>query len=709
MTQKSKTVVLTVLFLATLLLLAGESWIGMHPFTSYHPSAVNGVLDLRDWDLTTEGITKLTGDWEFYWNTLLDPSQIMARPEAMSGYAGPGFWNGHVVDGKELPGQGCATYVLKVLMEPDGKRLAIRVPSESTAFRLWVNGRELGSNGKVGTSAKETTPQYMPLTITIDNDVPEITLVMQVSNFAHRHGGMWEVLEIGTEAAIRVKAGRLVLFDMLSIGSLFTMGCYHILLYAMRRNDKSTVYFAGICLCFGIRAFMVGEIALTKMWPNFNWTTSLRLEYLVSAGILPLALLFLWEIYPKETSWAAVRLGMAIYAVFFIIIVAFPTTLSSQSMVYYQVASVMLSGYILYALALATIRRREGSQWLTISAAIFILTMVNDMLYFSGYVRTGNLSSLGFVIVCFAQSYVLAARFSGALTSVETLRDQQTVLNQQLTELNRGLEQRVSERTSALVESNRRLEAINTEIEGMEQSRKHLLANIAHDLRTPVTLIQGYVEAMLDGVIDEPEQRAKYLNLIAGKTLGLSHLIADLFELTQLESRRATFNIRPVPLDELVNDLYMKYETDIGDAGVTPILNGPVWDEAVSGGCPSVNADSERIDRVFSNLIYNALKFTPKGGSIAVSYGMGAPHGPLSKSKYVVINITDTGAGIAAEDLPYVFDRFYKVPRARTQVPGSGLGLSIAREIVELHGGRIWAQSAANKGSTFSFTLPIST
>jgi len=687
-------------------MLWGEPWNLDLPFHRYQPKASNGVLDLRKYDFQAGGILKLNGDWEFYWSALLSPSDLESGLGTMSGYISPRFWNGYPVDGRPLSGSGYATYVLRILMDPDGNRLSLRIPAQSTSFRLWVNGREVAVNGVVGISAADSVPQYMPLTVGITNDNPELIVVMQVSNYMHRRGGMWDPLEIADEYRMLVKNNRLVLMDMFSIGSMFTMALYHIVLYAERKKYKSALYFAGICLCFGLRAMIVGEIAVTKMWPAFSWPALLRLEYFTSGGILPFALLFLWELYPTEISWSAVRTGIALFAVFFVVVAVTPTVIGSLAMVYYQVGSVTLSGYIIYVLVSAALRRREGAIWLALSTLVFVATLVNDMLYFNGIVQTMTMSSLGLTVVCFAQSYVLSARFSSAMTSVETLRDQLTMMNQQLSELNQRLEQRVSERTAELLESNKRLEQNHAEIERMEQSRKHLLANIAHDLRTPITLIRGYVEAMLDGVIEDPQQRTKHLKLIATKVAGLSSLIADLFELTQLESRRVTFNRRPMLVTDLVDGLYMKYEGDMSHAGISPVLERPQWAERTEGSGPMVVVDSERIDRVISNLIYNALKFTPRGGTVTVSYGL-AETGAPTKPPTLVVCVRDTGSGISAEDLPYVFDRFYKAPRARSNAPGSGLGLSIAREIVELHGGQIWAESTPGEGASFCFTLPL--
>lgn len=673
-----------------------------------NPEADAGVLDLTGWNFATDGPIDLAGEWEFYWDRLLGPSEADPQKVYISGYMDlPRSWNGYVIDGTKIKAAGYATFGLTIRTVPDGSRISVRIPEVSTAYRLWVNGQELADNGKVGTTAKDTVSQYMPLIITFDNDRQEIRIVIQVSNFSHRRGGLWEPLEIGTEATLRQKAAWLMFCDLFGIGSLVTMAFYYFSTYVLRRKEKSYLYFAEICFVAGLRAMLVGDIVLTKVWPDFSWAFALRLEYLAGASFLPAALLFCKELYPEEVSTPATRASQWVAWIFSVIVMLVPTSISSQLIVPYQGVGAIGATYIIWIVTSAARHKREGALWLLFGSVLFSLALVNDALYYNGIIRTGSYSALALVAVCFAQSSVLSKRFTGALTSVEQLSGQLTSLNEQLTTLNRDLEARVEERTAALMDSNRRLEMSNREVERMEQSRKHLLTNIAHDLRTPVTLIQGYVEAMLDGVIDTPEQRNKYLTLIRGKTSGLSHLIEDLFELTQLESRRVAFTMRKVQIDELVSDLYAKYEADIVSAGVSATLIPATWGPLRHEKGPLVNVDTERIDRVVANLVYNALKFTPKGGRISMGCEPGPQRDPRGQVKEVVVSISDSGSGIAAEDLPYVFDRFYKAPRSRSHAPGSGLGLSIAKEVVELHGGHIWAESAPDRGTTFSFTLPV--
>ncbi|MCT4605974.1 MAG: ATP-binding protein [Marinisporobacter sp.] len=247
----------------------------------------------------------------------------------------------------------------------------------------------------------------------------------------------------------------------------------------------------------------------------------------------------------------------------------------------------------------------------------------------------------------------------------------------------------------------------------MEKSRYELISNISHELRTPITLIQGYIEAILDGVITNSNNFKKYLKLIHNRVLGLSRLINDLFQLTQLESKEIDFQLYEIPIGPFIHQIYHKYELDVKNAGLNFELQLPSQqDKGIT-----VTIDTDRIEQVFSNLIFNAIKHTPTGGTIILYYRI-VPypnnHDLMEKdhsynpipSHEVIINIQDNGSGILSEDLPFLFDRFYKGNQSQLS-RGRGLGLSIAKEIVVYHGGRIWATNNQDQGSTFSFSLPL--
>ena len=235
-----------------------------------------------------------------------------------------------------------------------------------------------------------------------------------------------------------------------------------------------------------------------------------------------------------------------------------------------------------------------------------------------------------------------------------------------------------------------------------EKSRRDLLTNVSHDLRTPITSIQGYLEALLDNVISEPEERKQCLRLIHTRVLGINRLIQDLFELTRLETRQTAFDFSQVSLIGMIDKTYEKYKYDAEQAGINLILEKPpgAITTTVANFDHTLSIDWDRIDRVFSNLISNSIKHTPVNGSITLKYMLTA------NNKEVTITVKDSGTGINKKDLPYIFDRFYKASQSRESLKGSsGLGLAIAKEIVEAHGGRIWADIPPEGGTAIYFTL----
>jgi signal transduction histidine kinase len=256
------------------------------------------------------------------------------------------------------------------------------------------------------------------------------------------------------------------------------------------------------------------------------------------------------------------------------------------------------------------------------------------------------------------------------------------------------------------------------ELRRMEESRMNLLTNISHDLRTPLATVQGYIKAMLDRVISTPEKQYEYLGLVYTRILKINRLIQDLFDLTRLESRRMEFNLQQITIQDLLSQLYEKYRVDVMNASLNFNFNNQASREPASlGNMPSVRVDPDLIGRAFDNLIYNAINHTPPRGSITVSYeivpvdeaeaslaGTGANTGHFE----AVIKVIDTGTGIAPEDLPYIFNRYYRgAASAGKPAGGAGLGLAISKEIIEHHNGRIWVESELNKGSIFAFSLPV--
>jgi two-component system, OmpR family, sensor histidine kinase BaeS len=226
-------------------------------------------------------------------------------------------------------------------------------------------------------------------------------------------------------------------------------------------------------------------------------------------------------------------------------------------------------------------------------------------------------------------------------------------------------------------------------LESSEQQRRTLLADVSHELRTPLAVVQGNVEAILDGV---HEADREHLEAILDETRVLTRLVDDLRTITQSEAGRLALHREPTDLDVLVSDAASSFDAAALAAGVTLELDVP-------DDLPILDVDPVRIREVVSNLVANALRHTPRGGRVTVS-GAVSGAGP---GRRVEITVRDTGAGVDPALLPNVFDRFAKSADSR----GSGLGLAIARGLVEAHGGTIGAESPPGEGATFRFSLPV--
>jgi signal transduction histidine kinase len=225
-----------------------------------------------------------------------------------------------------------------------------------------------------------------------------------------------------------------------------------------------------------------------------------------------------------------------------------------------------------------------------------------------------------------------------------------------------------------------------------DTQRRELVANVSHDLRTPLASLQGYLETLrLKGEDLGGEARLHYLEVAHRHCLHLGRLVEELFDLARLDANEVQPVLEPFSLQELVQDVVHKFELHAGQREVRLLAD-------YDAGLPFVVGDIALIERVLNNLIENALRHTPAGGTVTVALQ------PVGEA--LAVQVIDTGSGIAADELPYIFERFYQSDKMRTR-GGAGLGLAIARRLVELHGRTIRAASSGGHGTTFVFDLPV--
>ncbi len=233
----------------------------------------------------------------------------------------------------------------------------------------------------------------------------------------------------------------------------------------------------------------------------------------------------------------------------------------------------------------------------------------------------------------------------------------------------------------------------HAELERVERIRKDFVINVSHELRTPLASIQGYTETLLDGAIDDPQHNLRFLGIIRHNSERLARITEDLLTLSRIEQKRQEFEFEPRRIHGLLQDaidlvrpIAARSQVEL-ELGAAP-ADAEAW------------CDSEAVSQILSNLLDNAIKYTASGGRITV--------GALPVGQFIEISVRDTGVGIPEEDLPRLFERFYRVDKARSrELGGTGLGLSIVKHLVAAHGGTTRVESVVDRGSTFYFTLPV--
>lgn len=232
-----------------------------------------------------------------------------------------------------------------------------------------------------------------------------------------------------------------------------------------------------------------------------------------------------------------------------------------------------------------------------------------------------------------------------------------------------------------------------TQLRRSETIRQDFISNISHELRTPLAALKALTETLQEGALDDPPAAKHFLHRMETEIDALSLMVTELLELSRIESGRVPLKMGTPNPCAILNGAVERLKLQAERADLTIEIQCPP-------NMPSVLADETRLEQVLVNLLHNAIKFTPSGGIITL--------GTEQLDDFISFSVIDTGIGISADDLPRVFERFYKADRARTTV-GTGLGLAIARHLVEAHDGKIWAESSEGQGSKFYFTIPIAT
>jgi signal transduction histidine kinase len=646
------------------------------PNTKPVPKAINGILDLRQWEFTpsetNDGTINLDGEWEFYWGEFYC-SEDFANPnkkdeiERSKEYMKvPGTWHKgiHKSTGQEFGSEGFATYRVIVKNNSNYAFTHIKIRSVFSAYKMYVNGNLVNEVGKIGKTDSDTDFAFSAQVIPIGVQSQDIEIIFHVSNYTLSKSGLVNSPEIGTEEILYSKYIVSLGWDTFLFGSLLIMSLYHIGLFLRRRTDTSPLYFALFSFCFALRPLLIGDRFYLKVFESPQSLFVLQVEYMALYVSLGFFVLFIQKLFPDEIK-KYITYPIALISFLLALFVFFPKPiLFTKMQEFFQILVLISSVYIFYIIILASIRRRIGAISFFLGFLFFFLTIINDILYNRNLINTGHFSSLGVFVFIFSQAYLLSIRFSNAFAQVEKAKED-------------------SEEQRTL------LEQAKLEIENLSRTKDEFLSNLSHEIKTPLSVVYTYSQ-MLPNQKENPKKIEKYADQIYANASKLNDYVSDLLLVTDIESN-LELQKSNVSLKALLEE------------SISP-LSGLLEEKSISlemSEIPeiSLECDPVLLKKAIQAVLKNAIVYNKKEGIVKI--------GVQIKSDVLNLHITDTGIGIETGQLKKVFEKFWRGNSSLTyEVSGVGVGLFLAKRILELHGGSILVVSEIDKGSTFVLSVP---
>lgn len=639
------------ILLAVLIMLIPLSW-GCNGNKDAAPLAHQGVIDLSRLNMMRFDPVRLDGEWEFYWNQLLSPEDFRgAQPPVVSAYFTlPNAWNGFKLKEEKLGGSGFATFRLRILPGAVKRELALHLVDLNSAYKLWADGKLLVESGLVGKNTSEEIPtQSIQQPRLYIGDRP-VELVLQISNYHYREGGVVSSLELGSADQLEAAQRRQWGLALFCIGSLLVMGIYHIVLFCFRRKNIAPLYFGIYCLLWTAYAFISSSNGwvVRLFFERIPDQCINRIDLLCIVISVPVGYKFFRTLYPKEFSLRFQQVTWVFTFVFAVLGLTVSTLTFTAAIPAFYLFSMLMILYSLAVLFRAMRRGREGASYILVGFIALGLAGINDMLCDLQLIRSVYLIHVGMFVFILFQACALSLRFSRAFSAVEQLSDE-------LSDKNLALEEEIAERT--------RLEREIVNVSEDERRR------ISHDLH--------------DGLCQQLTGARLHFSVLERKLAGAGRQQPELTQLSLL-------------LEESVNHAYDLsrglWPVEHGPHGASPSLeeltrrlaesSGIAIEFSQERGCVNCsNASVTQLCRIAQEAITNAVKHA-RASCIVVALN-------CQDRNSVSLTVHDNGVG-----------------RSAASGTKGGLGMGIMSHRARIIGGMLSVSDAEGGGTLVTCIVP---
>jgi len=654
------------------------------------PVAERGVIDLTDYDFNAQGPVELRGEYEFYWNQMLNPADDHISGE-MIYMKVPGSWLKMKDKYPQLTRHGFATFRLKVLLPPGMTDIALQVEDVYSASGYFLNGKAIDYLGFPGVNKFQTVTRYSRPVMTGTVASQEVELLIKVSNFDNRLSGILGGISLGTIAQVQEQRTRELFRGHFLIGAFLIIGVYFLGLFLIR-TEQYRLYFSVICFLMALRVAMISELPVIAHL-NLNGLTTVRLDYLNVYFFAPFFTLMIRSLFPIEFPKWVFTIIIWISVVFIAIVIVSPISLFSFSLIFFFGFFLLVSLVYLYVIMLAWIRGRSHAPSFTLGLLILFAGTLNDMLNEVDLIDTAYVVHYTMFVYLLVYAYIFADKSNYLQKKAQKLADEVNEVKNHLEEL---VEVRTTELQSVsreLERQKKKLESSNKDLVESMNARNRLFAIIGHDVRAPI----GYNLQALEMLINNPGLPAKERNELLKMMASASEVTYNLLDNLLVWGRSQTGKLKATPVSvqlmELIHESLELVNIGLREKNLKVVLD---VDEA-----HYLEADRDQLYIVIRNLVSNAMKFTPEKGSIKIT--------SRSQQGQIIISISDSGIGIPDSIQEKLLDARTHVSTNGTRgEKGSGLGLKISHEIVEVNHGWMTIDSESGKGTTITIGIKAS-
>ncbi|OCT15296.1 hypothetical protein A8709_14460 [Paenibacillus pectinilyticus] len=625
----------------------------------------HGVLDLKQWNPDADPVIPLDGEWEFYWNQLLEPDDFLQPSSlpndgAISYIKVPSPWNGKLINGVKLPVYGSSTYRMVLTGLSYTGELALKKTNIRFASKIYVNGRMLMEDGQLSGDKTGYRAGNHPQLGVFSANTNRIEIIVQVANYDYVNSGLVDSLRLGSADGLIAERQLALSKDFVVLAILGTLALIYLICFvaafAYRIRDYSLVLLASICLLFGLYHGLMGERSLFFLLEGrFSFEVLYKMKDFVSVAACLALALFFYDLHRSKLSLRIAQVVSFALIGFMVIIPLISIRAYTPIQVYVVALYQIVQVWNFLIAAQLFVRGERGSRFklLMLCVAVLMINMYSlDVILFGlGIHKSAWLAQICIIIFNVVMVPVVVLRFFEAYQTIDKMKDQ---------------------------------------LQRLDKIKDDFLSNTSHELRTPLNAIVNISQSLLKGV-EGPltDTQARNVSIVVESGRRLMMLVNELLDYSRLKHGDLALQRNAVDVKSYVESV-IQIHVFLLEGRSTKLING------LPDHLPLAYADGNRLIQILHNLIGNAIKFSDRG-VVKVSAEV--------RGEWMEVRVSDTGIGVAADMRERIFLDFEQGGAA--EYGGAGLGLSITKRLVELHGGHIEVDSEPSQGATFRFTLPL--